>query len=125
MTNHFLESEELLSLLSQVDLDDAQLPTADAPVDLGAEGAADDLVAEADADDADAAALEEELDVLHEADDPVDVLKRGGLRSGDEDGVDALGVRVRGRVVDDVVEGELELRREGLRRVEGAARPLE
>lgn len=109
-------SEDLLALLRERHLDDAQLPSPHAPPDLGAHGPRDDLVPEAHADDAHPPALEQPPRVLHEAQDPLVALEAVVFRAADEHGVQRLGVRVGGLVlVHDVVARELELRLHRLR----------
>lgn len=93
---------------------DAYLPSANILADLDPKGTADYLVTEADADNTDAAAFETPPRILSEADDPIVVVICGVLRAADEDGVDRLGVRVRVRVIYNVVRRELEYGREGL-----------
>ncbi len=117
MTNQFVTPKELLPGCIQTDIGNAQLPAVPVRTDLGAQHATENLVPEAHAYDADAAAVEQALHVFHEPEDPLDVLIRGGLRSGDENGVDVFGLGVSVRFADDVVETEFKLGGGGLGRV--------
>lgn len=110
-----IPSKNLLALLCEAHLNDAQFPASYAPSDLGAHGACYDLVSEADTDDPHAPSLEEAPRILYQPQDPLVALEAVVFRAADEHGVERLGVRV-GRLVlvHDVVTRELELRFYGL-----------
>lgn len=116
-TYQSLGPKHLPPLLRQRDLRDTNLPAPMVPIHGDAQRPAHDLVAETHAHDLDPPVGGQRLlREPHQLDDPRVVQVRGVLGPGDQDGVDVVeaGVR-RVRVVDDVVGGDGQGRRHGLR----------
>lgn len=101
--HHFVELENGLALVSQVDVGDGNLPALFTLADGRPHGPANDLVAEAHAHDSDAAGVDGLLCILHQLQDPGVVVKRCVTRPGYQDGIDLVQRRVRLQVLDNVV----------------------
>lgn len=100
--HHFVELENGLALVSQVDVGDGNLPALITLADGRAHGPANDLVAEAHAHDSDAAGVDGLLCILHQLQDPGVVVKRCVARAGDQDGIDLVQRRIWLRVLDNI-----------------------